>query len=1320
MSNIKRALLSLVVVTLMLTVSLTPLANTQEVYASDDDNDDDGKDPWLKPIKDEDKPWMNKNTNGTYTFHFPYLEKRLSIKSSDAPYGDPSHGTIDIRPMEVHYYDGHPGSGTNKMVKQDGTSVDYEIGMSGGINRCVEFGLRYTDHAVETGQEDLMEYGINASSPQNLFFLQGAGGANKVTLGPDTEYRQYVLDNYRCISPMQSMNLLPFAVGNFTGDDSEEIALFMGNGIDFYDYGDNANDGTDGKVSYNYLTMPIDRDPYGHGYKLNPVSMTAGDIDGDGADELVVAVEYSEAVGNAFDVANGAHMTYIYVMDPQSNTLRASHLYFEHGNDTHGYTECLDSVMTSVYLQDLDHDGICELIVGGYMWDNVKLKDYETANGHGSYFNITMVPSYYTGEMYLGLLDMDSIGSATVAPYNLSRLMDDPQGGTDLRASNGPLGEYRGVEGEYDHRNGGDTSIFLDDGSENDFGYCRSNNWMNWTIPLIGLNINGEGRTCGVYFDACMYYATTDGFSHYSDVNQGVGGTSDFRGHNQDNNNACLIRLDKGCVHPRGNDACLGYEDLFRFIAVDQRPYDSGYKYASATDVLWYWDVHYMNYLDSDGSIMDTPQFIREECSDDYNVTTEWEQETDPVLCCPVDYDPKDTMWAKYLTTVSTVTDPVVLAAMSAIPYDDDLALMMLHGNNDIGETSFNISFSNGVGTGSSATLSLDMGGSLEAAFLSASASAGWFEEIDHSHSMEYTFDVNFGTSTDSVALYLTPYYSYTYRVFSIGDDDKPVMNIQNITQPLTPVFVILDKQDYRIFIHQYNKMMDEYAGQFDMAFTPVKDITEEAYAPFSDHTEGDLSSYVHKDAANNPLPLSDYAKGTVLVHDVGTAFAGLKDAGSTTNTMTFEECDEDTTTGGAMMNAEVSAGCMVKADFGMDFETSSSSSTSTNKGIAFSAEMSNGVEASYYDEYPYNENEPRETLSQYSNEGTFWTVMKTVYLDNLGPDPIAQGDDQRPQFHYMYLGYTVTGYSNGPKIGEIHTDAYIPSQEGMPDIDFYDPLNPKYDKTYVKIVVPGDVRPDQLADYYSLEIAHEKKGWYDVSSTVWSYEKNGEKHDVMLELRQVVFDDNGKVKVDEDGNVQTEPAGTSEPGKHKVKFIPDQGVDQTIWLEVSNLNEYVKHFCSGGHDYEFRLTGFRDASKTTDDDVQMDVGLSKMNSTSTRPEPGYSLEYDENVETIVNSDFKAGEGFIHIFPNHLAEGRNIIIQTVDLEPGSTVDVTVFDPESDREFFFDDVRVYSDGLIRISLDNDAVRGDVEPAITIVVFLGILACLGAGWYVLRKD
>ena len=948
--------------------------------------------------------YFEDNGNGTYTLKQEYLESVFKVDGKPSEVEDPI-GNVVIEPKEIvfntDYIFEHSPDGVTTVNSSD-QYLPEKLD-----NRHVSFSAAMIDGQVDqicmlelwSGEED-----SNSTRDAELtLYVNGIDGENigsvKVTDYINPAY-MYSLEDVRKVPGFQASNVINYAVGDLDGDGLEEIATVYNTRLLFVDY----NIETKAFDVYN-SSLPISGD-YDNTI-LSPVDILVAEMDGDEENGMEVAVARSYYT---FYPGNGEETWLsVFKFDKDVSSYENRHVLEIYDPNDKWY---LDTLMVSLASADVDNDGEQELVVGGYLWD---YRYRETS--------YTQDWPNWAGELFLFYDEFENVYGGKLEFKGLTILGDD--NGTASTRYNPSNDDFEDDYELYNH-NSHDTSIYTTDESDDGIGLSRSPNWSNWTIPLMGGSLTGpvNGKTYDqVFFDVGVYEYNGTGFVPFADTPK--------LNRLMDNNNVMCYSMDFGTILNQDPNEFTGKGEFFISYGVDL------HKSVDGGRVEYYYAIYG---YDTSGSQKIDVYYSSDE---GYSIQMDWDEDN-CVMSYIGNFD-NDSYSVEYVSHVFTYTDPKVIAAISAVPYDADLASLLMLGSDNIGSTSYS------KGTGTEETSSFDLGFNAHGMFEGHQA-WGWLEsrieagyQLDHSwiESDTVVISETYTSSHNSVAMYVTPVDLYFYNVYCPNENgDGYDIIIQAIPMYCKTVTTILNESEYQRFIDDYNKVMGDYMGK---DFIPIQKIQ------FSDTVEGDLSSY--RNVPSDPLvdPVQIY-------YDQGGLYSTV------TDTVEMNKAEGDSHSNGFYFNFDLMVGKWKNhfgGGVGMDFNWTSSDMDLSN--MSFSVMLAQGNENNYLG-YP---SEAADVLSQYSMTGTMWAEKR--------PNGTYVSGDNSVEETYVYIGFTVDDYTLAPKLGSLIPNTYIPD-----GTDEEDPFNPTSDSICLDVIIPSKDRYLNAGDEYIVQMEYQGC-WIDV-----------------------------------------------------------------------------------------------------------------------------------------------------------------------------------------------------------------------------------------------
>lgn len=975
-----------IVVAAIMVVTLMPVSGGSVSYADPAVMSDAGS---FEPVTVTDRG------NDLITIDNPFLEDFFGLNPDPLDVPDPLGGMLEIIPQEIVYYNSN-GSATTSDVYGD-------VVQSHGVSQYYQ---RMSLAAALTKSTDGV-YGTDLDWYISLYFSEHSDGRTHLTMRASNwqivdTYTTYTIDGeglftqdyVDTVSTQQAGNILQYAVGDYDGDGNEEVAVHFCHTVFIMGMDNNG----DLQVEHEFQLDEIQ----GKDNELfTPVSMTSIDYDDDDVDELVVARSYYEG---GTPGRNEITRLYLLGMDGERATWDVTSTEVDGAR--------LDAVMVSVADADVDADGYKEIMIGGYFWDNTR-----TGKSH------TEDWAYRAGELFLAYIEPDELASGNTELHSLTILGDD-----DGTSSNS-FGSMSHHDFDGGH-NEVDTSIYTTDDFANPLGLTRATNWCNWTIPLEGVKLNQAGDCSEqVFFNNWFYELDGDRFSVYKKV--------EFFTNTPDDNNVMCNYIDAGLIWQQDSADFDGIESLFISYSCNL---DSHY---SSGRLEWCFVI----LDDSDGEY--AAKVRGDDIFGNARVVTDTGMQIAPVNSYLINQD-HDAYLAEFLCHVYTYTDPTVIAVVSAVPYDQDLASVLISGADSIGATEFERYTETGQGESTSASIEVGPAFELERRFFllveaEVDLGGGYSHEVVDSHTQTIEYSTAYESAEDAVAMYVIPTDVYLYTVYESDDAGNPVSTVQGIHYFHQAVDMMVGYEDYVQFMEGYNETMS--AAFEDFTDVPIAD-------PYG-HTQGDISTY-------DESPSAPIASATVSYRGAGTH-------GTVSQGIDLSEETEHAVMDGFYGNMAAQVGThRITGGAELEFEYGDEWIQTDASGMAFTSTMSNGMEVDFIGE----PDDSSTVLSQYTMEGEFWAEMRSATT----PDG--------SEISFVYIGYTVDHYTTAAAMADLTADVYIPD-----GTDEDDPYNPTSDTVYLMAGIPGvSERDERNADYYSLQIQWQGR-WYDINSVTLGIE---------------------------------------------------------------------------------------------------------------------------------------------------------------------------------------------------------------------------------------
>ena len=340
-----------------------------------DDTNPEGNDP-----NDTGNPYgatYDAGGTGTGTLMIPWNE--LSVLTEN----------YDKNVHNVKVYCGDKGSSKNKAL----ADFDSVWTPSSTNNLADLYSLSYVQGVgfdkTGSGRKDVSAY-VGFDSVTNRYYLTGIDTSRNEVIKTNLVHWVYEVSDYKEYKPVFINNddwnadhyaansLLDITAGNFgRGYETVVVATSCvardgsnGTSIIMFEYADINGE-------WQRVGDPVLFDTVSNTNYLNTVSLSAGDLNGDGADELVVVLAKSE--GAPYN--GGEAKMYVYSGVPKGTTSIFTHSRtdtsicedYKEGEDNYR----LSMQSPGVSVGDVDGDGINEVAVGGYQWISKNNNSYE-------------------------------------------------------------------------------------------------------------------------------------------------------------------------------------------------------------------------------------------------------------------------------------------------------------------------------------------------------------------------------------------------------------------------------------------------------------------------------------------------------------------------------------------------------------------------------------------------------------------------------------------------------------------------------------------------------------------------------------------------------------------------------------------------------------------------------------------------------------------------------------------------------------------------------------------------------------------------------
>ena len=653
-----------------------------------------------------------------------------------------------------------------------------------------------------SGRKDHVAYiGYDASSGKIVTWIRDVKNRTQSEDYTVTGDCSWIMTDDHRLRQSEARNFFQITAGDYDGDNKDEIVVYSPENNDAFlqEY----EVGTDGltltaagsRLSLSTMTGArygqLSSKPKNKAYKLS-CSLTSGDFDGDGVEEMAAAVGSCNFTGDTVDGGKpvfsscsseaelrdnmAVFSTYLSVFDNSdsgslSQTGSPKKLIEKVGGPD---TDTPNAVYTYRMLYagtasaaDVNQDGQDEIIVAGYS-GNPTATYYGSAQG----FNVFDMDKTHLAASVI------AYGSGNYTAGSLQYLKMNNYTSSGFKDDKDNIWPKTAVCCGYVSGRSAGAQVFIDgtvysvNGTEITPVYTAG--FFNREFSSLTVNTDDNSTESGTseVFDVrsyCVETVTAGNFNHNDDGQEQFTFTLQYRG-------------------DIGNDN----EYTYKLGNMGGRGYDNGVVTSYYVSVLGYHDGDHIQ-----------RQY--------YNV---WNKGDDPtnkrVNLVPVSVDSdNDGVIAQYDKVACGYTDPQVQSVLQAAPYFDELGDYDNHTNN---ETSYTVTSSYTVGQSSSTTTSLSYGftgeGSLGLA--TAGVEAGRTSEFTKNFEQEYEkeYSTTFtAVNKDTVIVQRTPVAVFTYDV--LKKDGKWAKDGYHITVPLKPVY-------YQLSVDNYNRLVKEYNAKQD------------------------------------------------------------------------------------------------------------------------------------------------------------------------------------------------------------------------------------------------------------------------------------------------------------------------------------------------------------------------------------------------------------------------------------------------------------------------------------------------------------------------
>ncbi len=281
------------------------------------------------------------------------------------------------------------------------------------------------------------------------------------------------------------------------------------------------------------------------------------------------------------------------------------------------------------------------------------------------------------------------------------------------------------------------------------------------------------------------------------------------------------------------------------------------------------------------------------------------------MLLLTVDYG-NDSVIAKYSGKAYTYTDPTVVAFLQAAPYYSELE----SGNNS---TQYSYSEGYRVASGTSSEVSYDVGFAEEVELgpISASMDTGFAYELNQEfvNSIDKTYTTTFEASDQNqVILRQTLMYYYAYDILDHNAETGKYEFVENamvVSAPQYPVLTSLSMDQYNELAAVYNKKVDESTDRNVDKTHKMDLITDELKEKYFLNNEGNPFAYASdsSDYTYNGIPGWDLSEASVSGTDTWMKLSYAGGTQTQAYSVTLEEEKTQSVAEGCFVNTTLMAG---------------------------------------------------------------------------------------------------------------------------------------------------------------------------------------------------------------------------------------------------------------------------------------------------------------------------------------------------------------------------------------------------------------------------
>ena len=597
------------------------------------------------------------------------------------------------------------------------------------------------------------------------------------TLGAVSPYNttpktQSFLENraYQTVYDANWQNLLQVAAGDFDGDGTSEIAVYIGEDgrarVDIYKYQKTSQSGPNDWMDIGNWSRVWSHALSGaFSYVPNMVSLCAGDFNRDGVDDLAVSSGSLLFENNLFWISHSSHekSRASVLWGGKSNMLQKS-VALDLNEGSLG-----EQVRVSLTAGDLDGDGVKELIATGQPVSDV-------------------LGYYYASN--------DGNRQRTVTTY-----LYDETNGLTIKDS----GVYEPVAGEMVTIKGSDGNTTTSWKSGNGFDEHY------YSLPMMRTNaavVHPEGQDSNfLYLDSCLYEYKEGKLALQMELDEAKYDGENTLGWNgrwglKTNGAANLYYAEYGAVS--GDLNGKGFEILgvsfysFASSAASDASGNKKHEHSTGYSILY----------GGDSGLSATHTQDK-----DVNGNFGYVESLNPVSMAMLDVD-IDTVLIEYSGIhYLTYSDPKVLAIIAAAPYFEDVDIISDYDYAWQNSTSY--SQIKGSGDSDIVTVDFEIGAWLTAETTLGGAKAGLETSLGYTLSYEKEttrsteYELSFETSQDedAVAFFSIPTENYVYYIYTPNGEGGYTKTVETISNTFTPCYQVLTLDYYESIQGNYAEL---------------------------------------------------------------------------------------------------------------------------------------------------------------------------------------------------------------------------------------------------------------------------------------------------------------------------------------------------------------------------------------------------------------------------------------------------------------------------------------------------------------------------------